>query len=156
MSFRRHGELQDGPDADRVGGWNDSGVSSLLDVTFDLSFGLTLEEVVWHELAHNFDEPGETDFVDQFRSVGGWSESPGVGLVQSTDEDWFHNTVDGDDLDGFAREYGKTNPFEDWATSFTAAVAIYEQVDYSDQDYEEVASRIAPRLAVLDAFFASF
>ena len=115
-----------------------------------------LRRTLWHELAHNFDRPINTTYVTEFRAIGEWSGSEQPGLVQSTDERWYHNQVAGDPLDGFARNYGKTNPMEDWATTFAAAVSIFQERAYNGQNHEDLAERIAPRLEVMDEFFASF
>ena len=85
---------------------------------------------IYHELAHNWDDPNENALVNDFRAVAGWQEfaaDPGAGWEKGNSaheywDNWYFRDLD-DGLDGFAREYGKTNPREDFATSFAPWVA---------------------------------
>jgi Ca2+-binding RTX toxin-like protein len=56
-----------------------------------------------HELAHNWDEPDENPSFGEFNEISHWRRPTG---------EWEH-----DPSVPFAREYGKTNPVEDFATS---------------------------------------
>ncbi|MEO6436823.1 MAG: hypothetical protein ABIP55_13825 [Tepidisphaeraceae bacterium] len=56
-----------------------------------------------HELGHNYDETTENATIEQFRGISRWSEQ--------------FNRWSYSGSAGFASEYGKTNPMEDFATS---------------------------------------
>ena len=72
----------------------------------DLAFNeptLDAHETVIHELAHNWDEPDENPSFGEFNEISHWRRPTG---------EWEY-----DESVAFAREYGKTNPVEDFATS---------------------------------------
>ena len=76
-------------------------------------------ETVYHELGHNWDDPTENTFnAAAFRNLSGWvqsASSPGSSYTASSgsgDTWWYLNTAQ------FARDYSKTNPFEDYATNW--------------------------------------
>jgi hypothetical protein len=65
---------------------------------------------------------------------------------------WYYSTARADE---FARNYGKMNPLEDFATSFTAKIMTDAGLDYFGQDAADVQDRMSARFDVLDDFFAS-
>jgi Ca2+-binding RTX toxin-like protein len=77
-----------------------------------------------HEIAHNWDEEAPTSLRNAFRAESGWtSRNPhSSSYVRSGDRDWWHHRNA-----NFARDYGKTNPREDFATSFQVYYRIYKQ-----------------------------
>ena len=72
--------------------------------------------LVIHELAHNWQGSANPKWA-QWLGLSGWvhSSTPGAGQVLSTDGKWVY-----DPAAEFARDYGKTNPYEDFATAFEA------------------------------------
>ena len=90
-----------------------------------------LRKTVFHEIGHNWDNenPGWSEFKD----LSGWNwqaadTSPGDGYCESTgDNNWWHHSSA-----GFAREYGRDNPYEDFATTFG-----FYFIDASGSEYRE-------------------
>jgi hypothetical protein len=72
---------------------------------------------VLHEIGHNWDEGGENDTVEDFRAISGWDSDEGLAELPnyqlSGDGDWAHYTNA-----EFTRNYGRTNPREDFAECF--------------------------------------
>ena len=83
--------------------------------------GLTwTRQVVFHEFAHNLDEQDENPAVDEFRKLSGWTQvkptNPfGPEYTSSGDKQWWYLTGS-----EFVRDYAKTNPYEDFASTFAA------------------------------------
>jgi hypothetical protein len=148
-----------------VGGWN-TGTSIIFTDNRMLSSTDEIHRVVYHELAHNWDEASENAFADQFRAVAGWFRFPwfniqSYGYEQAVDgnwSDWWFVNRDSN-LDGFARSYGKMNPLEDFATSFAAYMMSQTGRSYNNDTIREtpaqLESRLDARFDVLDDFFAS-
>ena len=178
LTFVRQGQVVNAEDNSvnsSVGGWNSRGTVTL----FNNVFAGDVRSAVFHEIAHNWDDLDENRFVGAFREAGSWIwlSIGNIGherrividpdnLVQATDSnwsDWYYVNTDDEDLpkvqnglDGFARQYGKMNPLEDFATSFSAYMyATHLQVDYFGETPVAVRDRLASRFAVLDDFFAS-
>ncbi|MDB4534155.1 DUF4347 domain-containing protein [Vicingaceae bacterium] len=77
-------------------------------------------KVIIHEMAHNWDSDLEMTASqslvgqwDQFIAISDWQDNDPGGYTQSTDGQWWYNSGA-----SFADDYGKTNPFEDFATVF--------------------------------------
>jgi hypothetical protein len=85
-----------------------------------------------HEIGHNWDEPNENSFITRFRDLSGWRDASILYLNDddkqpSLDGKWLYN-----DTASFAghfvthsgalTEYGRTDPFEDFATCFAAVL----------------------------------
>lgn len=70
---------------------------------------------VVHELAHNWQEANGR--LDEWLALSGWvkSTTPNANQILSNDGQWVY-----DKNAEFARDYGKTNPHEDFATMFEA------------------------------------
>ncbi len=178
LTFVRQGQVVNAEDNSvnlSLGGWNSGDSVTLV----NNAFARDVRSVVFHEIAHNWDDLDENRFVGAFREAGSWIwlSIGNIGrerriviapdnLVQATDSkfsDWYYVNTDDEDLpgvqnglDGFARQYGKMNPLEDFATSFSAYMyATHLQVDYFGETPAAVRDRLASRFAVLDDFFAS-
>jgi Ca2+-binding RTX toxin-like protein len=104
-----------------IGGWNDPDANEIAFVDVSARSDMSLYRTVYHEFGHNWDEPEENEFADDFRAVSGWiqSSSPPAGYTPSsgTDDNWYYRTSA---AGTFAREYGKTNPEEDMGTAWEA------------------------------------
>ncbi|MDE0866488.1 MAG: calcium-binding protein [Rubripirellula sp.] len=178
LTFVRQGQVvnaEDGSANLSLGGWNSGDSVTLV----NNAFARDVRRTVFHEIAHNWDDLDENRFVGAFREAGSWIclSIGNIGrehriviepdnLVQATDSnwsDWYYSNTDDEDLpgvqnglDGFARQYGKMNPLEDFATSFAAYMyATHLQENYSGETPAAVRDRLASRFAVLDDFFAS-
>jgi hypothetical protein len=119
MSFRAVGPQTSA--GFQAGGWNDDG-----EITFVNLPGKSdsdIQRTVYHEFGHNWDDPSENAYAATFRAVSGWKEHDGNAppegylLGLSAKKDWVY-LASADDT--FARDYGKTNPFEDMATTWEA------------------------------------
>ena len=88
---------------------------------------------------------GSGSFVSIFDDVSDWTEGTDVpdGYLASLDGEWFHL----EDAEFFT-ETGRTNPANDWADMW---VFTFNDVP---SDLNDIA-RLAPKSAVLDAFFDS-
>lgn len=120
------------PGGSQIGGWNARGeVLAFTDQSFtdwDVTGGngndrWRLWETIYHEVAHNWDEPGENRFIGAFRAVSGWVEPTSIlgvtfaprGTTESAaaGDNWWYRTGS-----VFARDYGRWNPLEDYATTW--------------------------------------
>jgi hypothetical protein len=116
---------------------NDSlGNIRFADIQFTINRAVT-PSVVVHEIGHNWDEQRENPFVDSFRAQSGWISTPTgtTPLYRSNDGQWFYgqNAT-------FARHYGRTNPFEDFATTIEVAFGMPTE------------QRIDGKLAIMNRF----
>ena len=89
-----------------------------------------MHQTVLHEIGHNFDDAHENNLIGNFRSLSGWTQKGitkrwvwGKGWISifndtglDNKDSWWHAPG----KKNFVREYGRTNPFEDFATSFAA------------------------------------
>jgi hypothetical protein len=125
-----------------IGGWN-SGIGSMTFTQFSIGQGeRNIQRVVLHEIAHNWDDEGA--YWDRFKRESGWEGNIPIvhdlfapdGKVKSDDGGWWRDA----DADS-AREYGRMNPMEDWATMWEAYFG-YNGTNVSD------------KAEVLDDFFA--
>jgi hypothetical protein len=118
MSFLAVGRQTDS-NAFRVGGWNNG--TEIVFVDPAAQAAITLQRTVYHEFGHNWDEASENPYVSGFRVVSGWVESDttpsGYTASSGVGDKWYYRT---DAATTFAREYGKTNPLEDMATTWEA------------------------------------
>lgn len=113
VKFVRRGERID-PDQKFIA-WNGGGTITL--TNFNFASDQTLTRDVAHELAHNWDN--ENPEWQAFRALSGWTNSDpdSPHYVKSLDGKWWYLRAREND---FARDYGKTNPLEDFATTFEA------------------------------------
>jgi hypothetical protein len=118
LTFRRQGYDSD-PNSLLLG-WNTlDGKITLLDYAFtDIDW---LHRSVYHEIGHNWEDPSDNKYWNTFTGLSGWTyapTSPNPTLftqAAETDTDWWFKKGT-----AFARDYGRTNPWEDWATSVEA------------------------------------
>lgn len=120
ITFYRQGSNITDPGS-TVLGWNNGRDISVVDNGFT-STTLSVDQLVVHEIAHYWDD--EHARWDEFKDISDWriraSSITDDGFSRtheiSGDENWYH-------LDnGFARDYGMENPYEDFATSLAAYV----------------------------------
>jgi Ca2+-binding RTX toxin-like protein len=113
-----------------------------------------LDELMVHELAHNWQFA--SGLWDRWLPLSGWRRlnvveemagfDPQPGL--SADGHWWYNVGA-----QFARDYGKTNPKEDWATSWEV---YYKQMSNpNDSAARDNFVRMSNKMAVLAGFFQS-
>jgi hypothetical protein len=143
LTFERHGDHVSGR---RIRGWNDDlGTIALTQIRFDGPDDGVMQ-TVFHEIGHNWDEQSENDDIDDFRAISGWTEVNPRSFRYRTSRDgnWWHLRSA-----AFSREYGRTNPREDFATAFAAYFAQYGSTDYSDGDG---AIAIPDKIAAIDRF----
>ncbi len=140
--------------AQTAGNFNAAGVNSSGGVitVVNATFSGNVASTVVHEVGHNWDESSESgSIVNQFRALSGWTTTPirGFSLVpiqyQSIDGAWYYNADA-----RFARDYSRTNPLEDWATSWETYFANYS----SRGTGVDSRSPISAKLNVLDQFFS--
>ena len=135
--------LRLGATTSNFSGWNSDGVIKLSDKTFSDGDNWT-HQTIYHEVGHNW-ETTNPDW-DGFKDLSGWTEtdkSADANFVLSTNGDWYHETAA-----TFARDYGKTNPKEDFATSFSAYF-----MDESGETYSgDGATNIPDKIDFIDDF----
>ena len=106
-----------------IGGWNNG--TQIVYVNLPATATAQVQRTVYHEFGHNWDDPSENRFANSFRAVSGWqvhdngggSLFPPAGFLLSTDGAWDYRASA---AGTFARNYGKTNPFEDMGTTWEA------------------------------------
>ena len=100
-----------------VGGWNDGSEIAFVDPAS--KDALNLARIVYHEFGHNWHEQSDNRHIDNFRKISGWRELwfPLPSYTQSTaqNDNWWYLTAKDNT---FARAYGKTNPKEDYCTTW--------------------------------------
>ena len=107
----------------QAGGWNSG--SEIAFVNLPAIATSYIQRTVYHEFGHNWDDQSENRFVNTFRAVSGWqvhnndggSLFPPAGYNGSLDGAWDYRASA---VNTFAREYGKTNPNEDMASTWEA------------------------------------
>lgn len=115
IEFQRVGpQLTVLPGGAQIGGWNSGTRIIFTDVSFTRA--LDAQITTYHELGHNWDDPGENPFAREFRAISRWDKSndPGDRPSDAAGDEWFYNDVDAN----FARTYGKWTPAEDYATTW--------------------------------------
>ncbi len=152
MTFERVGAERTGQ---QFGGWNDNkGTIAVTQASFEalpqlgMSAAERVAQVVYHEVGHNWDESHENYYATGFRQLSGWVESysrPGWNYYASTgtgDYWWYNGSA------SFARDYGRTNPMEDYATTFeTYFTARYHGKTFGNK-------QVTNKLANLDLLFS--
>jgi Glucose-regulated metallo-peptidase M90 len=116
LTFHMAGDAAGSP----AGGWNSGGGTITL-TNAGAASDLSTQNVTIHEIAHNWDD--ESPFYAGWLALSGWERNipgwhdafPPAGKVKSGDGGWWHNSNA-----QFARDYGKMNPLEDFATSWEA------------------------------------
>lgn len=118
LIFERLGSQTKGNFA--VGGVNSGDRITLVDATFadDQDW---ISQVVFHEVGHNWDN--ENDNWSGWKNISGWRTTVGREkdeFLRSGDGEWYYK-----DSAVFARDYGKRNPYEDFATYFAMTMANF-------------------------------
>lgn len=153
ISFLRQGS-QTSDNSFQVGGWNNGVDIVLTDRTF--SSDDRVYRVSIHEIAHNWED--ENPGWDAWKAISGWttedkSGDPNYTQGLNASQTWYH-LADA----GFAREYGRTNPKEDFATSMAAYFVAESGRTYefgpAQGGTESGAAAIPEKLEFLDDFFA--
>jgi Ca2+-binding RTX toxin-like protein len=139
-----------------VGGWNRPG-GPIAFTAAGISWGAaSVRETTIHEIAHNWDSQGETQaevdgtFWQRWLDLSGWVPRSGTapapaGKSISGDGQWFYNSTA-----VFARNYGRWNPREDWATTWELYVRNRDGTLAAD-----VATRMTPKFALIDELVAA-
>jgi len=146
-----------------VGGNNDdAGNIAFTDDAFELGDDF-VRQTTFHEIGHNFDEQHEnvrfgfTGLIDTFRATSGWdylSKDEEVSSWQTASKDgrWAYNSNA-----TFMRDYGRTNPLEDFGTTF-AAYFMGSDYNFSPADRDAVVTDgrdvVPQKYAVLDLMFS--
>lgn len=142
LVFERAGSQLSG--TANIGGWNSgNGYIAFTNNGMNSNSGARL--TTYHEIAHNWDEAHENGRIPGFRQLSGWRQGGGAGLTQGGDGSNWHY------LNGstFARNYGRFNPLEDFATTWES----YFDRRFHNDEYR--LNHVAGKHAVLDSFFAS-
>jgi hypothetical protein len=116
------------PDGSPVLGWNQN---STLSFTSNALAGdpVKVWATVYHEFAHNWDDPSENALIPAFRSISGWTQTPPANATGysvnepslSNGQVWFFR-IDS----SFARSYGSLGgPKEDYATTWETVFTQY-------------------------------
>jgi Ca2+-binding RTX toxin-like protein len=132
--YIRYAGVQSG--AGNVAGWNSNNGESISLNNSAFNFHDGAVACVIHEIGHNWDEQETNSKINAFRDLSGWRTSAASGYVQSTDKQWYHRSNA-----EFYEDYGRTNPREDYATTFEAYVLYNSgKVSYSS------VSKIWPKI----------
>jgi Ca2+-binding RTX toxin-like protein len=142
---RAGGQLTTLSDGSVILGWN--GGDGIAFTNNGFSSALQAQLTVYHEIGHNWDDPTENRFATAFRQISNWDtrNDPGDRPSDAPGDSWFFNDVD----TNFARDYGKWNPFEDYATTWEAY--------FAQRNHGTTAGRniVPAKIANLDALFNS-
>ncbi len=96
--------------------------------------GNLAREVVIHEVAHNWNNTASNPFYEQFRDIS-WT-------------DYGYTLKSGASSYDFARDYGKTNANEDWATTLELVLA-------APQDFPNTSEKATLKVNLARQFLAS-
>lgn len=127
-----------------IAGWN-SGNGFITFMHNGLFNNAAARMTTYRMIAHNWDEAHENGRIPGFRQLSGWRQGGGTGLTQGRDGSNWHY------LNGskFARNYGRFNPLEDFATTWES----YFDRRFHNNEYR--LNHVVAKHAVLDSFFAS-
>lgn len=159
LTFFRHSIYSDDNPNASYTAYNNGGDMYFSDNVFN-SENSVFRTVV-HEIAHNWDTAEEVNvrlpgqgatIIGGFQSISGWSNSPLLGQFfdgydVSLDGEWSHlsNAT-------FSRNYGRTNPFEDFAT---VAEEYFMEFDGRDQGgLSDVPQKIVSQHVLLNKLSA--
>jgi hypothetical protein len=150
LTFRRQGHASD-PNSLLLG-WNTlDGNITLLDFAFEDT--AWLHRSVYHEISHNWEDRSDNKYWNTFTGLSGWysgAHPPRTGFAlytqaPETDPDWWFKKGS-----AFTRDYGRTNPWEDWAVSVEA---YFSQVYTHEMD---AGANLAPaKVNMVNQFLTS-
>ena len=145
LSFERLGARIKGSCSEGVLGWNSDARKMITLVDDSFLDATILPQVVFHEVAHNWEN--ENVKWNSWKKISGWRRSSKSGYVESGNERWWHKASA-----TFARDYGKHDPYEDFATYFAKVM-----MDDSGRTYEDdrTGSTNTKKERFMDTFFAS-
>ncbi len=103
-----------------------------------------VDEIVYHEIGHNFDEQYENRFINDFRAISNWDTTQDPGDTLSRDGNWYYN----DTADNFFWYYATTNPYEDYAVTFNH----YFQTEYHGYNYDPATGVTPAKFANVEQF----
>jgi hypothetical protein len=149
LTFRRVASLGANVLADN----NSSGLIRVADWCF--TSGFPVAETIVHEIGHNWETERGTEAWQQWQNLSGWqphdngggSTFPPSGYLLSADKQWDYLTS-ADNT--FHRNYGKTNPLEDWSTMWEAYFR-FRMGSLSAAD----TTRLQTKLDLIEQFMAS-
>lgn len=119
----RYGSRRSGPDT--VAAWNSGSDIAMTDVAMATPDAAIA--TVFHEIAHNWHYAVTNASYKGFLALSGWRRNGGSGFTRSTDGQWYYRSDA-----RFFEDYGRTNPYEDFATCFEAAFSyMTNKIDYS-------------------------
>jgi hypothetical protein len=148
IRFQLAGMRTGGDSPGNYAGWN-SGNGRITLVQDRIQNLAPTMDLVFHEIAHNWDEPSENGFVPAFRELSGWDDDEGKagqpGYLLSRDGNWVYSS---DAL--FVSEYATTNPKEDFAEHFAIFWMLESKVEYAT--YLPIAGLAPLKIAVIGAF----
>jgi hypothetical protein len=122
----RYGSRRSGPNT--VSAWNAGSNIAMTDVAMATPDAALA--TVFHEIAHNWNYEANNPLYKDFLALSGWRRNGGPGFTRSTDGQW-HYRSDA----RFFDDYGRTNPWEDFATCFEAAfLYVTNKIDFSAID----------------------
>jgi hypothetical protein len=148
ISFRLAGMRTGGDSPGNYAGWN-SGNGRITIVQAALGSYAGSMDLVFHEIGHNWDEPGENGFVNPFRELSGWdpdeSKASQPGYLLSGDGNWVYssNAV-------FVSDYSRTNPKEDFSEAFAIFWMLESKVEY--EYYLPIAGLAPKKIGAIQAF----
>ncbi len=133
LTFLRHGAYSDDNPGVSYSAYNQGGDMYFSDSVFTSDDNVL--RIVVHEIAHNWDSAEEVDMrlpgqgstiIGGFQSLSGWSYGTFLGeyfdeYAVSRDNEWSYLRSA-----PFARDYGKTNPHEDFATCWEKYFLDYD------------------------------
>ena len=108
------------------------------------------QDVLIHEVAHNWDDEFElvaansnlSGAIASFRALSGWTDTPqGAGYSVSNDGEWWYL-----DTAVFEDNYGRTNPFEDFAVAWeyyfsgdpVTQQGFQDKIDFMDTIFDQL------------------
>ncbi len=148
LFFERAGnQLTQLPNGEMFGGWN-GGNGRIAFSNPGMANAREAQDTVYHEIAHNWDEPSENAYINQFRLINGWRIGWVGGFTASdaVGDNWFYKTAGS----SFIRTYGRNNPQEDYATAWEA----YFDLKYHG-NLKNLPNLAVQKIANLDSLFAT-
>ncbi|MBX3417988.1 MAG: hypothetical protein KF851_10325 [Pirellulaceae bacterium] len=156
LNFDRVGAPSN-PAFNNIGGWN-TNTGRIAFTNLSVRTALDARITTYHEIAHNWDEQHENRFVPEFRSINNWTLSAQQLQRFSAAGDGSNWQWQTDRANLFARDYGRWNPLEDFATTwesyFDQRFHNSERINATRNSTDPLRP-VAQKFAVLDRFFAS-